>query len=63
MSYPYAIIIMRVTMGIKLEKPLRFVCDKVCDNCLIRFKCWTQRGITHLDWDDFKKIADESGIK
>ncbi len=50
-------------MGIKLEKPLRFVCDKVCDNCLIRFKCWTQRGITHLDWDDFKKIADESGIK
>ena len=47
-------------MGISLKKPLRFTCDNVCENCLIRFKCWTQRGITHLDWDDFRKIAEES---
>ena len=47
-------------MGISLKKPLRFTCDNVCENCLIRFKCWTQRGIIHLDWDDFRKIAEES---
>ena len=47
-------------MGIRLEKPLRFKCDNVCENCVIRFKCWTQRGITQLDWEDFKKIEEVS---
>jgi hypothetical protein len=49
-------------VGIKLEKPLRFVCDDNCDNCVIRFKCYTQRGVTELTWEDFKRIADESDI-
>ncbi len=51
---------MRDTMGIKLEKPLRFVCDDKCDNCVIRFKCWTQRGVTELTWEDFKIIEEVS---
>jgi hypothetical protein len=50
-------------MGIKLEKPLRFVCDDNCDDCVIRFKCYTQRGVVSLDWDDFRKIQELSEIK
>ena len=45
-------------MGIKLEKPLKFVCDDNCDNCLIRFKCFTQRGVVSLTLEDFKKISE-----
>ena len=44
---------------IKLVKPLRFVCDEVCDNCLLRFKCWTQRGAKHLSVEEFHKIVKE----
>jgi len=45
---------------IRLEKPLRFICDKICDNCLIRFKCWTQRGTKQLSVEEFHKIAEKS---
>ncbi len=47
-------------MGIKLEKPLRFICDDKCDDCVIRFKCLTQRGVIELSWEDFNKIKEYS---
>lgn len=47
-------------MGIRIEKPLKFRCDKVCENCVIRFKCWTQRGITELSIEDLNRIEEVS---
>lgn len=47
-------------MGIKLEKPLRFVCDDNCDNCVVRFKCYTQRGVLQLEIEDILRIEKES---
>lgn len=45
---------------LKIEKGLKFICDGTCDDCIIRFKCLTSRGVVELTVEDLLKLEEQS---
>ena len=42
-------------------KNFHLKCDG-CDNCIIRFKCYTNRGIVPMTWKELKLVIEENSL-
>ena len=40
-------------------KNFHLICDG-CDDCIIRFKCYTHRGVCPITWEELKLVIEES---